>query len=1562
MAYKVLYLQSSTTDIQKLLLRHQRYIVQLSGAKQCEAAFIELWTASVVLQGSKKFDEFSLSSWPLLLAGISTGVEANPSVIISHHFLVLQTILQYLSANLQSVVKKTSKMTLSVFQEVAQVFLRSSNHQSWIRKFSSDATAYRKYKQNTAKIIGGFLKVANFIKHKIPPSETLDLGLSLLELKSLEISLQLGDLQDKSLVDVRQSPATAPFFDDLEATASAHFAHLPDLNAFYLTYSNKPVSPATTELALTIPERIGTLMKGPDLAKVTNMRNLPDTLNALDSFPQLLKESLNPKLETQTLGVILRHLLKNTAQLESSSKVARVLDKIVSHSKHVTTEIFSVLLEEVLSPLSNFYIASKQTARCKNIAKLCFSFPLIPESLHLGSKLDLWIFTQQQSKLELPKLKLRTEYSICKLVGSGAFDKGIDLFVQCRRLFPEGVTSPPIVSSLVDCMLHSVESIPLLLLKQVSNNEIDTALYNQVFDEIVSKGNHKTSLIRELIKFYRPEAKEARIRQLYGASIMSHDPLDEIPYPNFSSSTELLYAAGIHTFEMNKAGKLYESHLAFSKKYLMKWIVFKKTEVENDQEDIFITILHELFYSSHFQMVVLLIEDYTKVAGSSNASQVGLNLMILLCRAKMENLDTPGTLDTLRKCGFIMKEMNSTEKPVKFNQVIGWKLLQFDYFILMNDIFKSNEKFDEIKSILSSKPGYGYQDEQVELPLEQRFENFLILAQFLILSTKLNMASGNYMTGLKNIKLSIKLLNSVLRKLDLRGELRRIRKDTEYHLLQSYRMAFHASRHLGLSKDAIYYVNELNELNQKGKYPVFKAFYSFELSNYFTLIGRDEESWVQYSLGSGIIDNLHFRALKLSKSISALFSRVLKAEKEEEAGLRDGKSQLECEMKIYYAEESSTTCLAPKYLNESVLDLEYSFLKRFSEKPQIDCESDRRKMLLKTILDVQHKINKVELSHPLSSNLRLNFKKKVLPSSTHPNFFSEEISRKLIDCKEILLKYSEKENSTYLSVNQLFDVSNLLACCVFNLSFVSAMKELMAKNLLESMHFLQDLAKNMPNINQRFLYSSDAKSIDLLPSNEFKGLQSYLPKQEFGAELKKLLPSSWIVVSLDICQLTGSFVVSKFDSRGNSPIYYKLQAREKSGFTSFRDILVDLDRIIKDSNASTKNSVTALVKTKEDRRNWWKLRFGLDQRLKDLLDIVESELLGGFKGIFNSVDSLSKDYEKFKTCLIRLWRQFTNPFTGPELSIGTGIIDLYYTFIFSDAESHDHHFHDLISYTFTELTGKPNLSDVPPERTRKLMNDIRKLYSNRAFERSEHIILIPSKACASFPWESMNCLRNKSVSRMPSMGQLLQLLESQKPFPKAIGNKIFYLVNPGKDLQKTQAEFGPIFENLDNASGLSGEKPEESYMVDLLYNCELFLYLGHGGGEQYLRASTMIKKRTDNPSMNLPPALLMGCSSGSFQSNGELEPTSNVFHWLSCGSPLVVSNLWDITDRDIDKFSLEVFKRWGLLPGNNSSLESICHAISQSRSTCILRYLNGAAPIVYGLPFYFSGLTNIECY
>jgi separase len=104
--------------------------------------------------------------------------------------------------------------------------------------------------------------------------------------------------------------------------------------------------------------------------------------------------------------------------------------------------------------------------------------------------------------------------------------------------------------------------------------------------------------------------------------------------------------------------------------------------------------------------------------------------------------------------------------------------------------------------------------------------------------------------------------------------------------------------------------------------------------------------------------------------------------------------------------------------------------------------------------------------------------------------------------------------------------------------------------------------------------------------------------------------------------------------------------------------------------------------------------------------------------------------------------------------------------------------------------------------------------------------------------------------------------------------------------------------------------------------------------------------------------MLWGCSSGLLRDMGEFDRTGTPYNYMLAGCPTLVANLWDITDRDIDKFTQSVIDQLSLTPEGVKGWEgrkrktSVVTAVAKARAVCKLQYLTGAAPVVYGIPFY----------
>ncbi|XP_010540470.1 PREDICTED: separase isoform X2 [Tarenaya hassleriana] len=292
-------------------------------------------------------------------------------------------------------------------------------------------------------------------------------------------------------------------------------------------------------------------------------------------------------------------------------------------------------------------------------------------------------------------------------------------------------------------------------------------------------------------------------------------------------------------------------------------------------------------------------------------------------------------------------------------------------------------------------------------------------------------------------------------------------------------------------------------------------------------------------------------------------------------------------------------------------------------------------------------------------------------------------------------------------------------------------------------------------------------------------------------------------------------------------------------------------------------------------------------------------------------------------------------------------------------------------------------------------------------EQREPIILVLDPEVQMLPWENIPVLRRQEVYRMPCVGSISAVQKKRclqgesmtchlAPIPLIDPLDAFYLLNPGGDLSDTQVEFESWFKDQ-NLEGKAGSVPTAQELTEALKNHDLFLYFGHGSGAQY------ISRHEIENLENCAATFLMGCSSGSLWLKGCYIPQGIPLSYLLASSPAIVANLWDVTDRDIDRFGKAMLEGWLKersscsencsshccnsladelaamdIKGNtkkplmrkkkpssrkkatsfDGSRNSICDHkgrtigsfMAGAREACMLPFLIGAAPVCYGVP------------
>ena len=245
------------------------------------------------------------------------------------------------------------------------------------------------------------------------------------------------------------------------------------------------------------------------------------------------------------------------------------------------------------------------------------------------------------------------------------------------------------------------------------------------------------------------------------------------------------------------------------------------------------------------------------------------------------------------------------------------------------------------------------------------------------------------------------------------------------------------------------------------------------------------------------------------------------------------------------------------------------------------------------------------------------------------------------------------------------------------------------------------------------------------------------------------------------------------------------------------------------------------------------------------------------------------------------------------------------------------------------------------------------------------IVLVLDGALQCLPWEASVGLKGQHVHRVPSLPSAAAAAaavsmcsnsssadddnnpSSSSPSSMMLDlSSTYYALNPSGDLITTQATFEPWFSTITGWQGRSGQAPPLTELTTALETRSFFIYLGHGGGEQYLPPSRL---RALN---KCAASLLMGCSSGRLGHKGRwYEPSGVVLAYMLGGCPSAVANLWDVTDRDIDRFSEALLTSWMSGGGGNEERKrGVAAAVNESRDACKLKLLVGAAPVCYGLP------------
>ncbi|OIW33794.1 hypothetical protein CONLIGDRAFT_667037 [Coniochaeta ligniaria NRRL 30616] len=665
-------------------------------------------------------------------------------------------------------------------------------------------------------------------------------------------------------------------------------------------------------------------------------------------------------------------------------------------------------------------------------------------------------------------------------------------------------------------------------------------------------------------------------------------------------------------------------------------------------------------------------------------------------------------------------------------------------------------------------------------------------------------------------------------------------------------------------------------------------------------------------------------------------------------------------------------------------------------------------------------------------------------------------SLSLLEAQELLLE-AHAEVALTGDGSLLHRISAMLQTVTLVLSTISAKSK--AVNHIGHAASSADLARNLTWRRERKVVYQE-KHANKFDGNEWPAalcspedsrrtsLGPSTDLHKFQRDYIDIIPKTWTAISISLSENKHDLCITRLQA-GQTPFVIRLPLERASSrdadteVFNFQQGRAELLEIIKLANETCHDARDMSIKGAK--AAWWADREALDNRMKELLENIERDWLGGFRGIFSQhqrrPDLLARFQKSFQNVLdkhLPSRRQVrgkktrgaaaaTAPTTATKITLDPRILELFIGL--GDATKDDCDFDDALTdllyfvVDILQFHGERNAYD-EVDFDAMVVETFDALHAYHAAAKSvdtaigagHHTILVLDKALHTFPWESLPCTQGNAVSRVPSLACLRRMiLEARAPassnpvtdtHPKApAGHHIpltsgTYIVNPSNDLPSTLSTFAvPLKSHLPPSwTSIVSRPPTEPEFSTALTSSPLFLYFGHGSGAQYIRGNTI--RRLD-PGCRAT-ALLWGCSSASLADCGEFEVHGPAWNYLMAGCPAVTGTLWDVTDRDIDRFAARTLEGWGVVPagaivvddgkkkkmvgggkgagggGGSSKVRdtsggttrggegkshaaagvgplSLVEAVTCAREgACRFRYLTAAAVVVYGIPVYID--------
>ncbi|NWQ69826.1 ESPL1 protein, partial [Neopipo cinnamomea] len=284
-----------------------------------------------------------------------------------------------------------------------------------------------------------------------------------------------------------------------------------------------------------------------------------------------------------------------------------------------------------------------------------------------------------------------------------------------------------------------------------------------------------------------------------------------------------------------------------------------------------------------------------------------------------------------------------------------------------------------------------------------------------------------------------------------------------------------------------------------------------------------------------------------------------------------------------------------------------------------------------------------------------------------------------------------------------------------------------------------------------------------------------------------------------------------------------------------------------------------------DKQEWWSRRSQLDQRMKTLIQSLESHVLGCWRGLLlprpprispSLAEESSRLIPELRSCG---WNDPTPALVQVLLNGAPALTPP-----------------DVQALAF-------GLCPAQPLRARLLLEEA----LEGALERGQgdsggSLVLLLDKHLQRLPWESLPALRAVPVTRLPALRFLLSYVMARQSSCSVLARGVnpkstFYVLNPHNNLGGTEQRFRAWFESEPGWHGVSGSIPTPEQMQEALLEHDLYIYAGHGSGVRLLDRQTLSRLECR------AVVLLFGCSSAALALRGGLEPTGTVLRYIMAG-------------------------------------------------------------------------------